>query len=405
MIRVELRRQDVCDADLPSLFRHVGLRLQTAGAQTSYALDLSQNPRITDDGVTSNLVPFLRQWPQCSSLKLGQTSIGDMSLLALGDWISSSSVTEVDLSQLGGSITSKVVVDTIRMVISRRKALQDRQGATAQLWLCLELNGIEGVEASVTHANIWERSCAGWKRHSMCKANKIPVVELSLYPSRPPPVPNRGKEILSILKAGSSSQRSAAQPLALSVDEFQLYCMESREAAEAGADRKNHETFGKDTLAEGWSFERNVEANRLLKAGAPKTLLTPAVRVAKGQLGSEKCDKNEKHGKKDRKEKKEKRTDSPRENAAKSVVDKTVRSILTNTPVLQHSDFRGNVREWLLAIHRAAGGKGVAEAAELIRVTVESKQREDVAKWTGYLCKLLERFHAQVRPTVRIQLQ
>ncbi|CAE6918610.1 unnamed protein product [Symbiodinium sp. CCMP2456] len=406
MVRVELRGQGVCDADLPSLFRHVGFRLQEAGR--SYALDLSDNAGITDYGVTTSLVPFLRQWPQCSSLKLARTAIGDMSLQALADWMSNSFVSEVDLSQVGGSITSKVAVDTLQRVISRRKALhKDSCDADAKLWLCLELNSIEGVETALTHANVWDRSCAGWKRRSTCKANKIPVIELSLYPSVPEPHPsNRGKEILSILR-GSSSTRSVVEPLALSVDEFQLYCMEAREAAEAGADRKNHETFGKDSVVDGWSFERNIEANHLLKntVRVPSRTVVTVLKNPKGHESREKDkpEKKEKKEKKDRKDKHEKRTDSP-QNAAKSAVDGAVRSILKSTSVLHASDFRGNVREWLVAIHRTGGNKGVAEAAELIHTTVAGKRREDVTKWTGYLSKLLERFHTQLRPTV-VQLQ
>lgn len=411
MVKVELRGQGVCDADLPSLFRHVGFRLQAAGP--SYALDLSDNAGITDYGVTTSLVPFLRQWPQCSALKLARTAIGDMSLQALADWMSNSLASEVDLSQVGGSITSKVAVDTLQRVISRRRALQkDRCDADAKLWLCLELNGIEGVETALTHVNVWDRSCAGWKRRSTCKANKIPVIELSLYASMPEPHPsNRGKEILSILR-GSSSTRSVVEPLALSVDEFQMYCMEAREAAEAGADRKNHETFGKDSVVDGWSFERNIEANQLLKNAVrvpSKSLATPVVAVLKNPKGHEsrekdKSEKKEKKEKKDRKDKHEKRADSP-QNAAKSAVDGAVSSILKSTSVLHASDFRGNVREWLVAIHRTGGSKGVAEAAELIHATVASKRREDVTKWTGYLSKLLERFHTQLRPTVHVQLQ
>ncbi|CAE7884567.1 unnamed protein product [Symbiodinium necroappetens] len=406
MVRVELRGQGVCDADLPSLFRHVGFRLQAAGP--SYALDLSENPGITDYGVTSSLVPFLRQWPQCSSLKLAGTAIGDMSLQALADWMSNSFVSEVDLSQVGGSITSKVAVDTLQRVISRRRALQkDSCDADAKLWLSLELNSIEGVETALTHVNVWDRSCAGWKRRSTCKANKIPVIELSLYPSIPEPHPsNRGKEILSILR-GSASTRSVVEPLALSVDEFQLYCMEAREAAEAGADRKNHETFGKDSVVDGWSFERNIEANQLLKntVRVPSRTVATVLKNPKGHESREKdkAEKKEKKEKKDRKDKHEKRTDSP-QNAAKSAVDGAVRSILKSTSVLHASDFRGNVREWLVAIHRTGGNKGVAEAAELINATVAGKRREDVTKWTGYLSKLLERFHTQLRPTV-VQLQ
>ena len=116
---------------------------------------------------------------------------------------------------------------------------KEKHDTEAKLWFCLELNGLDGVEADISHANIWERTCAGWRRRSTCKANKIPVLELSLYPLRSMSVPsNRGKEILSILKSNSASNRCAGQPLAMSVDEFQLYCMESREAAELGADRK-----------------------------------------------------------------------------------------------------------------------------------------------------------------------
>ena len=412
MLKVELRRQEVCDADLPSLFRHVGFRLQTAGPQSGFALDLSDNSQITDYGVTMHIVHFLRQWPQCSSLKLARTSIGDASLKALSEWMSSSTVVEVDLSQLGGSITSQVAIDTLQRIISRRKAQQkDRREADGKLWFCLELNGLEGVEAAVSHANIWERSCAGWKRQSTCKANKIPVVELALFPSHPgASLSNRGREILSILQANSTAKKSTGtgEPVALSVDEFKLYCMESREAAEVGADQKNHETFGKDAISEGWSFERNIEANLLLKSAInSRSFSAPDVPLVQPKQIPKELHKRDKTAKKDKKEKKEKhekRADSP-QNAAKSVVDKTVRFLLKDTGVLHASDFRGNVREWLLEIHRKGGGKGVAEAAELIRVTVASKQRGDVAKWTGYLCKLLERFHAQIRTPTQVQLQ
>ena len=380
-IRVELRRKDVCDADLPSLFRHVGFRLQTAGAQTPFALDLSDNSGITDYGVTSCLVPFLRQWPRCFSLKLGRTTIGDMSLQALSDWLSNSSVSEVDLSHLGGSITSKVAVETLQIVVSRRKSLQKSMpDADGKLWFCFELNGLDSVEAQVSHANIWERTCAGWKRRSTCKANKIPVVELALYPLRPQaPLSKHGQEILSILKVNSSSQQCASEPVALSADEFKLYCMECREAAEAGADRKNNETFGAATVADGWSFERNIEANLLLKhADIPsKPFSAPAsppaqamplipLRAQERKLpnGQEKP-KNLKHEKiegkrekkdakekKEKKEKREKRADSP-ENAAKVVVGKAVRTLLKNLSILQASDFRGNVRESRLLLRNS----------------------------------------------------
>ena len=145
------------------------------------------------------------------------------------------------------------------------------------------------------------------------------------------------------------------EPLALSVDEFQLYCMEAREAAEAGADRKNHETFGKDSVVDGWSFERNIEANQLLKntVRVPSRTVATVLKNPKGHESREKdkAEKKEKKEKKDRKDKHEKRTDSP-QNAAKSAVDGAVRSILKSTSVLHASDFRGNVREWLVAIHR-----------------------------------------------------
>jgi len=379
MIRVELCRQGVCDADLRSLFRHLEMRLQT-GRQLACALDLSDNPGITDQGVETHLMPFLRTWPQCHSLRLCRTSVSDKSLSLLADWMANSQVSEVDLSQVSGPITSRAVSNTVRVVVSGRRTTHKNKDIDVKLWLSLELNGLEETLDVGPHVNIWERNSEGWKRGAACKANKMPLVELALYPTSVKKSSDRGREIMSILGAQPSSRNSMSEPLALSTDEFNLYCMELREAAEVGADSKNCETFGQDAVAEGWSFERNMEANRLLTR--PKLPQLPA----KGQPILSTIP-----------------VDAAMQGTGGVIVDRTVRYLLQKTQILRVSDFKGNVREWLIAIYKTAGVPGVVQAAELIRAHVDGKQREDVSRWTGYLSKLLERFHAAHQPTIQLQ--
>jgi len=382
MLRVELCRQAVCDADLASLFRHLEMRLQTAERQLACALDLSDNPDITDHGVETYLIPFLKNWPRCHSLKLCRTCVSGKSLGLLTEWLSNSQVFEVDLSQVSGPITNSVVYEALQaIVIGRRTTYTDKANVNVKLWLYLELNDIKGAVDVGPHINIWERSNQGWKRPTTCKANKIPFVELVLYPAKVETSCNRGTELLSILRAKPAAKNDISEPLALSADEFKLWCMESREAAEVHADSKNFETFGQDACAAGWTFEKNVEANRNL---SQSRLLEMQVEASKTLAGSPIDAVSHK-------------------DAAGAMVDKTVRSILRESKVLRVSDFKGNVREWMMAIYRVAGGRGVLQAAELIKGTVEGKKREDVTKWAGYLSKLLERFHATRRPTVQLQ--
>lgn len=88
--------------------------------------------------------------------------------------------------------------------------------------------------------------------------------------SQTAPENKSGRELMTLLRGGSKGSRKAgeqkSEPVKMSLDEFCVWQMQSREDAEGGADVRNAETFGEDAEAN-WSFEENLAANlRLAEA-------------------------------------------------------------------------------------------------------------------------------------------
>lgn len=88
--------------------------------------------------------------------------------------------------------------------------------------------------------------------------------------SQTAPENKSGRELMTLLQKGSKGSKQAGQqqsePVKMSLDEFCLWQMQSREDAEGGADVRNAETFGEDAEAN-WSFEENLAANLRLAEG------------------------------------------------------------------------------------------------------------------------------------------
>lgn len=156
-VRVNLCRLGLVDHDLASMLAHLDAVLDMmrslVGEWYSYAIDVSCNLGITDGGVVTHLVPFLRRWPACHRLKLYQTAVGDATLMALHEWIAGGHAHELHMSQLAGGLSREAVLDLLLTIHGSRKyPYASEHGGQAALWLRLERNGIEKPEMLVNTA-------------------------------------------------------------------------------------------------------------------------------------------------------------------------------------------------------------------------------------------------------------
>mmetsp|Transcript_42055 Transcript_42055/g.75541 ORF Transcript_42055/g.75541 Transcript_42055/m.75541 type:complete len:366 (+) Transcript_42055:43-1140(+) len=97
-------------------------------------------------------------------------------------------------------------------------------------------------------------------------------------PNTVAPQNESGRELMTLLtrnakKVPASATKSTSEPLPMSLDEFCVWQMQTREDAEGGADDRNAETFGDDAHSY-WTFEENLAANRRLAAGSKKQAAT-----------------------------------------------------------------------------------------------------------------------------------
>eukprot|EP00930_Biecheleria_cincta_P037499 TRINITY_DN25747_c0_g1_i1.p1 TRINITY_DN25747_c0_g1~~TRINITY_DN25747_c0_g1_i1.p1 ORF type:complete len:336 (+),score=98.95 TRINITY_DN25747_c0_g1_i1:90-1097(+) len=104
------------------------------------------------------------------------------------------------------------------------------------------------------------------KEEGLGAASALPQTQQS----QSAPENESGRELMTLLRRGSKGSKQAGQqqsePVKMSLDEFCVWQMQSREDAEGGADVRNAETFGEDAEAN-WSFEENLAANLRLAEG------------------------------------------------------------------------------------------------------------------------------------------
>jgi len=388
---VALSNADLCDVDLEPLMAYLDSLLRDEIWPTywmySLDLDLSCNCGITDFGVTVHIMRLLGKWPACRRLKLYQTSIGDVALKALSPWVASGNAHELHLSDLGGTVTGETVLQLCRQIHWKGKyPYRTNRGHLAALWLRLEHNGIHNPDELVSAAQaegMWVcaldktdmatvRPGIAAPRGPHCNAS----INLVLFrmQNRKPPKQNDNvnfrQSLLTMLHVDCPSPQKPlrSEPLALSVDEYQLWVMEARENEESGANASNFDTFGDDADM-GWSFEENVAANERLSIPTPKQ---PGV----GPLASSH------EGKKIRV--------APGD--ARIEIEQEVQDILAVNPVLRRFDFDGSVRQHLHALRSIGGRAKVREAMLLIHSATRDKERTTIQKWPAYLLKLLKRF-------------
>jgi len=459
-VRADLSNAGVRDADLVTILSFIALKCQSLAwsSCSNYALmlDFSCNPGITDYGVTSHLVPFLRQWPACRRLKLYGTSIGDESLQALSHWISEGFPSELHLSDLRGPVSGEVVLQLLRKIHRKRRYPYWSASGQSALWLRLEHNGIEDVDGLVAVGQsegialrVLEKadlravrpgvSGPGWKGHQV-------EVDLVLFRSQRRQAASQDSivevrhELLSLLRGTVSPPTNAglphSDPQPLSLDEFTLWTMEAREDEEGGANERNTETFGDDALTAGWSFEENLAANNRLaqqdQQKQPRAIeLLPLLGqeacpssffdVVKGLAttpGDSHADARSVCSTSDegRTQSKSETTWSPSPDArsrtisaasslsnsderrrnqgdVRQMIEDEVSDILSQTDVLRRSDFDGQVRQWLHAIRTVGGIERVQEALQIVLSAVGNKQRNDVQRWPAYIMGLLKKFH------------
>lgn len=388
---VAMSNTDLCDVDLEPLMAYVDslLRDEIWPAYWTYSLDLdlSCNCGITDFGVRVHIMQFLGKWPACRRLKLYQTSIGDVALKALSPWVASGNAQELHLSDLGGTVTGETVLQLCRQIHWKGKyPYRTNRGHLAALWLRLEHNGIHNPDELVSAAQaegIWV--CALEKTDIATVRPGLPAprgpycnasINLVLFRMQNRKAPkqhenvNFRQSLLTMLHADCPSPQKTllSEPLALSVDEYKLWVMESRENEESGANESNFDTFGDDADM-GWSFEENLAANERLAMPTPKQ---PGV----GPLASSL------EGKKIRV--------APGD--ARIEIEQEVQDILEVSPVLRRFDFDGSVRQYLHALRSMGGRAKVREALLLIHRATRDKERRTIQKWPAYLLKLLKRF-------------
>lgn len=281
---VQLHGRNITDADLPSLLRHMTERLSAGEGWMGYQLDLSHNAGITDFGISIYLAPFLRKWPHCRVLKLSETSAGDSSLKALVEWVCQGQVVELNLSELGGTLSNDMVWNFLQKLKDRRRLPYWHPCANSSLWLRLDHNDIESIDLladkgqTLAYLQVWEKAAKGWTVRSQQKPLPArPSVEVALFPASHAKErhgeikADMRKQLLSMLHVSGEARAEGTirAPMVFTEDEYRLWQMESREDAENGADDRNEETFGGEAIAAGWSFEENLAANqRLAKRGS-----------------------------------------------------------------------------------------------------------------------------------------
>jgi len=453
-VRVSLSGRNIRDADLDSLTRFLREWQECNAGRFPHALDLtldlSCNPGISDYGIAVHIVPLLRKWPCCRRLKLYQTSVGDRALRALTPWISRGYAHELHLSDLGGELSSEVVLNLLRAIHGGgRYPYWKNSGGRASLWLRLEHNLLKNADEIVTQLR-WEgmsiRILSRAELSSVRPGEDLrrrgqdnPEVILVLFrlQQRKELVQDdrvhQGREILSLLgKSGAEAGPGPSlawglprpEPQPLSVDEFMMWEMQQREDAEGGADLWNEETFGEDVAQGGWTFEENLAANEWLagrsvhdKIGgqlggwqqeapaaaaaataydyeggqvAAAATATAAEGVAQASCGTGGQEKEADHN----------GTSSYSgvvgrgQHLAKWEVESAITTALQLVPMLHRLDFDGQVRQYLHAIRNRAGRRGVLQAVQEVRVAMQGKTRDSVRKWPAYLVVLLKRFLA-----------
>lgn len=412
----ELRDTNLSDADLELLMKYLDVLLRQAWRQYwTYCLDLdlSCNCGITDFGVSVHIVQFLSNWPSCHRLKLYQTSIGDESLLALSNWVSSGHAFELHLSDLCGTVTSDAVLHLLKEI--HRKGhypYWSAKGFWVGLWLRLEHNGIEDVDALLStaelegiRAHVIDRKDIWSVRPGMAVRNGEswdPSVNLVLFrlQSRKPPKQhdnvNSRKALLTMLHGNPPSPNrnpnieAHADPQPLSVDEYSLWVMEAREDEESGANLRNKDTFGEDAEY-GWSFEENLAANERIAIETQMHL--EAIRAQK-QLASAADGNSSQFSNSYENESRSSRKSRVGLGDAKQEIEEEIQSVLAGCATLRRADFDGTIRQYLHAIRTKGGRSAVREAFQLIHETAVGKERSSIQKWPAYLLKILKHFLA-----------
>jgi hypothetical protein len=317
----------------------------------------------------------------------------------LGVWVAHGHARELHFSSLGGLVTDDGVLAFLRTI--HRKGLyplRNSDGSHEPLWLRLENNGIEDPEQIVGRGRAegmglrvvekadlsryrprgtYQQGAADKTAINLAlfryqHPHKPPqdaynVVASHVHPNqRPPPQDTNvagGRELLRMLQPKPNSARNTPErrpdkePLSLSADEFLLREMEAREDEEGGADQSNWDTFGEDA-AFGFSFEENLRANEKIGNGVGRR-------------------KNE----------------EPHQ--AREEIEEEIRNIIVMLPMLQRSDFDGQVRQYLHAIRSVGGRSAVVDAMAAIQQATEGRTRESVQKWPAFLISLLKQCHRQ----------
>eukprot|EP00928_Gymnodinium_smaydae_P088867 TRINITY_DN7290_c0_g1_i2.p1 TRINITY_DN7290_c0_g1~~TRINITY_DN7290_c0_g1_i2.p1 ORF type:complete len:567 (+),score=87.32 TRINITY_DN7290_c0_g1_i2:91-1701(+) len=198
-VDVTLTACDLNDSDIEDLLYHLKTSVGVGGAswksEMVVNIDLSCNWGITDFGVETQLVPFLEQHPNCHRLKLYKTSIGDLSLSALIDWISDGYVRELHLSDLGRPVSSKVLLSMMRAI--KKKGNYPYQNRTSNskyskcpLWCRLEHNGVPESEVDDIlrrldkdgfYANVLDKRDTATVRPGVWEDEDAPAVNLVLF--------------------------------------------------------------------------------------------------------------------------------------------------------------------------------------------------------------------------------
>lgn len=442
-VRVSLAAAGVRDGHLESLFHYLMDAKPPTQQHCDLTIDLSGNCGISDYGVDTHLVPFLRKWPTCRRLKLYQTSVGDRTLRALVPWIAKGFVHELHLSDLNYEVTPQAVVEMLRDIHrGGRYPYGKAGGGRAPLWLRLEHNLLENADDIVAQARAVGAQIKVLGKAELSnirpgddmqrKGQENPEVVLVLFRLQQrretihDPRVCESHELLSLLKVGpgsgdapASGQRAgwrasggvqawggrttAARvrhphdPEPLSVDEMRLWEMETREDEEGGANLRNWQTFGEDG---GWTFEENLAANSWLEHKyARHWSAEPAPPGAEGgRLASHA------RGGSSRSEAQSSASSSQRDmssaqlhHVAKMQIEEAITKVLRLSPALQRLDFDGQVKQYLHAIRSKSGHTGVLEAIEVIRSAMVGKTRTSIRKLPAYLVTLLKRLLGECR--------
>lgn len=155
-VRVELSGAELGDADLKELMQYLDEYMERYvdenGGHYNLNIDLSCNSYVTDNGVSSHLVPFLQKWPVCQRLKLYKNALGDPTLKALSNWVADGYAQELHLSDLSGKVSSDAVLHLLKEIHRKQNYPCSNGKGKCPLWLRLEHNGISDVDGLLEKA-------------------------------------------------------------------------------------------------------------------------------------------------------------------------------------------------------------------------------------------------------------